>query len=644
MPSKISVFLPDGSSKDFDKEPTGLELARSVGKRLAQDALGFLKKGTEEVFDIRDKIEDKTQVTILTSKDEKALEVIRHSAAHVLAQAVQELWPEVKVGLGPVIEEGFFYDFDTKRTFSSNDMEKIEEKMREIIKRKLEVKKETLPSKEAISFFAKMKEDLKVEVIKDLGEKKVSLYHQGDWVDLCRGPHVQNLDQIPLHIKVLSVAGAYWRGDENNKQLQRIYATAFFNKKDLEEHLQNLEEAKKRDHRKIGKELDLFHFHDFSPGSPFFTPKGTFIYNELQDFIREKYKRFGYEEIITPQLFDVSLYKKSGHYENYKEFMYFTDENTFSFKPMNCPGHCLFYSMKKKSYRELPWKVADFGRLHRFEKSGTMHGLNRVRSFQQDDAHIFCTEDQISEQVEEFMEFLKEVYITLGLDDYKVFFSTRPKKKMGSDKIWDKSEKALEKALKNLKLDHTLNPGEGAFYGPKLDVMVTSPFKKTWQLGTLQCDFNLPEKFKLSYISSQNKEERPLLIHRAVLGSLERFIGVYLEHTGGRLPTWLSPHQVVIMNITDSQMDYCKELEKEFKDRNIRVLLDDRKEKLSSKIRDHQLEKIPYLLVIGDKEKDKKLISIRYPDGKTHFEVKREEFYKKLEKEIKNKDRELVKL
>jgi threonyl-tRNA synthetase len=417
---------------------------------------------------------------------------------------------------------------------------------------------------------------------------------------------------------VLSLAGAYWRGDEKNAQLQRIYATAFNDKKDLEEHLKNLEEAKKRDHRKLGKELGLFYFHQFSPGGPFFAPKGTVIYNELQKFIREKYRKYNYQEVITPQVFDVELFHQSGHYQNYRENMYFTqiDERDFSFKPMNCPSHCLLYQAERKSYRELPWRVADFGRLHRYERSGVMHGLNRVRTFCQDDAHVFCRVDQLQTEIATFMTMLNEVYHTLGMENYHIYLSTRPEKRMGSDEIWDKAEGALKEALKSLNLPFTINPGDGAFYGPKLDIMFVDAIKRPWQLGTLQVDFNMPNAFHLNYVGEDNKEHTPVMLHRAILGSLERFIGVYLEHTAGHFPLWMAPVQVAILTVTDRQLEYARSLETLLKAAGIRVTLDERGEKLGYKIREAQLQKTPYMLILGDKEVDTKTVSVRLNNGK----------------------------
>ncbi|MCB0391018.1 MAG: threonine--tRNA ligase [Bdellovibrionales bacterium] len=637
--SVVRIQLPDNSIKEFDQEPTVLDVAESIGAGLAKATVGAQLNGQKDVVDLRTKLVDGTRLKIITLKDPESLEVIRHSAAHLMAQAVQELWPDVKVTIGPVIQNGFFYDFDSPRNFSPEDLEKIDAKMNEILKRDDQVVREIWPTDKAIEVFEKMGERFKVEIIKDLGEKEVGIYRQGEWFDLCRGPHVQRMGQIKA-VKTLHTAGAYWRGDEKNPQLQRIYATAFNDKKDLNKYLDNIEEAKKRDHRKLGKELGLFGFSQLAPGSPFFKPNGTIIYRELQKYIQELYRKYGYQEVLSPQIYDVELYKTSGHYDNYVENMYFTeiDEREFSVKPMNCPGHCLLYKMDLKSYRDLPWRVADFGRLHRHERSGTMHGLTRVRSFCQDDSHIFCSMNQLQAEIKGVMEMLGEVYGQLGMPNYKVYLSTRPEKRMGSDEVWDKAEAALEEALKSLNMDYIVNPGDGAFYGPKIDIIFIDALEREWQLGTMQCDFNMPHAFELSFVGEDNKDHQPVMIHRAILGSFERFIGVYLEHTAGRLATWLSPLQVKILNVTSDQDDYCQELRDKLFELNIRVEHDARSEKLGFKIREAQLQKVPYMLIIGDKEKEAGTVSVRLPNGETKYGLDFKEFSEKLVIEIKNRD------
>lgn len=642
--AQVKIYLPDNSYKEFDHEPTVLEVAASIGPKLAKDTLGGMINDSKEVIDLRQKLKDGDRLKIVTPKSEESLEVIRHTAAHVMAEAVQEIWPEVKVTIGPVIDNGFFYDFDSPFVFTPEDLEKIEKKMTEILARNDAVVRTEMPIDKAIETFEKMGEGFKVELIKELrdkGETTVGIYTQGKWFDLCRGPHVQNIGQIKA-VKVLSLAGAYWRGDEKNKQLQRIYATAFNDKKELEEYLKNLEEAKKRDHRKLGKELGLFMFHPYSPGGPFFTPKGASIYNSLQNYMRELYVKYGYQEVITPQVFDVDLFHQSGHYENYRENMYFTkiDERDFSFKPMNCPSHCLLYANERKSYRELPWRIADFGRLHRYERSGVMHGLTRVRTFCQDDAHIFCAVDQIMTEIRHFMQMLSETYKQLGLNDYKIFLSTRPEKRMGSDEIWDKAEGALKEALESLDLPYTINAGDGAFYGPKLDIMFVDALKRPWQLGTLQCDFNMPKAFNLSYVGADNSDHQPVMLHRAILGSLERFIGVYLEHTGGHLPFWLSPVQLVVMNVTEKQEAYSKQIAEDLKSAGFRVHLDVRGEKLGFKIREAQLQKTPYMVIIGDKEVEQKAVSLRLKNGQNINQIPFANFLEQIQRE--NNERELT--
>ncbi len=640
MPS-ISIVLPDNSVKTFDHEPTAVEVAASIGPRLAKETLGVKVNGSSEVQDLRTPLKDGSKIELVTTRSPEANEVIRHSSAHVMAQAVQRLWPEVKVTIGPVIDNGFYYDFDSPFTFTEEHFEKIEKEMQKIVEANLSITRRDVNIDEAISVFKNLNERFKVEIIEDLkqkGESKVGIYDQGDWFDLCRGPHIQNTGQIKA-FKLLSVAGAYWRGDEKNPMLQRVYATAFGDKKELEQYLKNLEEAKKRDHRKIGKELNLFMFHELAPGSPFFTGKGAIIYNELQRLMRDKYREYGYQEVITPQIFDVNLFKTSGHYENYKDDMYFmrADEREFGVKPMNCPSHCLLFASEHHSYKELPLRMADFGRLHRYEKSGAMHGLTRVRTFCQDDAHIFCRVDQLQSEIEKFMSLLNEVYGVLDMKEYKIALSTRPEKRMGGEENWDKAEAALAEALQNLNLKYHVNEGDGAFYGPKLDIQFVDALNRPWQLGTLQCDFNLPEAFSLKYIGEDNSEHRPVMLHRAVLGSLERFIGVYLEHTAGHLPTWLSPVQAVILNVTDRVNDYCEKIQRTLFEQGVRVEFDRKNEKLNYKIREAQMQKIPYMIIVGDQESQNNKISVRLRDGQNINGLDLESFVTQLVQEIRTR-------
>ncbi|MCB0394803.1 MAG: threonine--tRNA ligase, partial [Bdellovibrionales bacterium] len=588
--------------------------------------------------DLRTPLASGTRLEIITYKHKMAPEVYRHSAAHIMAQAVQSLWPDVQVTIGPVIENGFYYDFFAERKFVPEDLEKIEKKMEDIVSKDLPIVKEVVKSKDAIEQFKKMGEHFKAEIIADLNTDEVSIYHQGDWFDLCRGPHLQTTGQLKA-FKVLSVAGAYWRGDETKAQLQRIYATAWPDKKELALYLERLEEAKKRDHRKLGKELGLFHFHNYSPGSPFFTPKGTTIYKELVGFIQYLYRKHGYHEVITPEIFDIEMYKTSGHYENFAENMYFTEqeERELAVKPMNCPGHCLLFGMDKHSYRELPLRIADFGRLHRFERSGALHGITRVRSMCQDDAHIFCTNAQLSSEVKKFVDFLNEVYAALGLDDIVVRVATRPEKRVGSDEDWDRSEKTLMDSLSTLGINFEVSPGDGAFYGPKIEFHVRDAIGRSWQLGTLQLDFNMPHRFGLTYTGDDNSEHTPLMLHRAILGTLERFIGVYLEHRSGHLPTWMAPVQVQILNITDRQNEYCESIKSELEMSGIRVHFDDRNEKLGYKIREGRNMRIPYLAIVGEKEAEEGKVSVQMRGGLKKDGISKEEFIQTVIQEVKNR-------
>ena len=630
-----SIELPDGSLKKFSKAPTGLEVAQSLGPRLAKEALGFLKNESKDVCDIRETLEDGDKIRILSIKDEAALEVLRHSAAHVLAQAVQILWPDVRVTIGPVIEQGFYYDFDTDKKFTPEDLQAIEKKMEELIKTSEPVVKEVWSSKKAIAYFEKQGELLKKTIIEDLNLAEVSVYKQGKWLDLCRGPHVQHLGQIGA-IKVLSLSGAYWRGDSKNKQLQRIYGTAFPKKSQLKDFLEKLAQAEENDHRVLGKKQDLFWFSDQAPGHPFFTPKGTHIYNKLRDFLRSKYKEHGYDEVISPQVFHEDTFKSSGHLQHFKENMYpvHQEEQASSYlKPMNCPGHCLFYKKARKSYRDLPVRLADFGRLHRNELQGALQGLTRVRSFCQDDAHIFCRVDQLTEEIKKGLLFMQDVYSILGLSDYKIHLSTQPETCMGSKELWTKSEQALSQALKALDVPFEIQEGEGAFYGPKIDISVRDSFSRMWQLGTFQCDFNLPEAFNLSYKDEQDQEKRPVMIHRALLGSLERFIGVYLEHCKGRLPFWLCPVQTIILPLTDKELEYSGNIQKKLAETGIICKIDKRNEKLSYKIRQAQLLQIPYMIIIGKQEIQSDSISIRLRQGQLLKGLSLQEAKSKLVKE-----------
>ena len=643
----MRLYLPESGPIDVSEKITVLELAQKQFPKKADLAVGAFINKSREVSDLRTSLANGDHVKVVFLPSKKSLEVIRHSAAHVMAQAVQELWPDVKVTIGPVIENGFYYDFDSPRPFHPEDLEKIESKMKEVIKRKLEVKKEVWSKEKAISVFKEMGEHYKVEIIEELNEPEVSVYQQGEWFDLCRGPHVGNLSQIGA-VKVLHQSGAYWRGDENKSQLQRIYGTAFHTEKELKKHLRDLEEAAKRDHRKLGKEMGLFYFSDLSTGHPFFTGAGTVIYNELKQFLRKMYFQYGYEEVITPQVFSSELFARSGHKQHFLDNMYpvetrhsHIDNNLPEesrgapapfggfLKPMNCPGHCVLYSFQKRSYRDLPWKIADFGRLHRREKRGVLHGITRVNSMCQDDAHVFCTPEQLEPEIENLLKMFKEIYQQLGLSEYKIALSTRPEDSMGEDAVWNKAEDVLSSVLEKSKIPFDVHAGEGAFYGPKLDLMFVDAMNRSWQLGTLQCDFNMPKAFNLKYVDSDNQEKTPILLHRAILGSLERFIGVYLEHTGGHLPLWLSPVQVLLINISQDQENYVKECADQIKSLGIRVEMDIRGEKLGYKIREARLRRIPCMAVVGEREMQSGSLSVRLRDG-TSIQLKKDVFVKSI--------------
>ncbi|MCK9377790.1 MAG: threonine--tRNA ligase [Syntrophobacterales bacterium] len=608
----IEVRLPDDSLRQLAEGATGADLAGGIGARLLEAALAIKVDG--RLADLKTPLVTGAKVEILTSKAPESLELIRHSTAHLLAHAVKRLYPGAKVGIGPVIEDGFYYDFWVDKPFTPEDLPAIEAEMRKIVAEGVEVVREDLERDAAVARFQAMGEPLKVEIVSSIPSGElIGGYRQGDFYDLCRGPHVPSTSKLKA-FKLLSIAGAYWRGDERNQMLSRIYGTAFHTQKELDEHLTRLEEAKARDHRKLGKELGLYSFHPEAPASPFFHPKGTQVYNELVTYIRELYFKYGYSEVITPQILDVALWKTSGHYDNYAENMYFTtaEEREYAVKPMNCPGHCLMFGSQKHSYRDLPIRYADFGRLHRYERSGVTHGLTRVRTFCQDDAHIYCTPDQIKAEMADFLALLKEVYDTFGFDGMRVALSTRPEKRLGSDAIWDAAETALSEALNEAGMPFTLNPGEGAFYGPKIEFQILDALKRPWQLGTLQVDYMLPERFDLNYTQADGSEGRPIMLHRAILGSLERFMGILVEHTAGAFPAWLAPVQVAVLPITDRAHAFSTEAAAAAKALGLRADLDLRNESLKAKIRDAQLAKVPYMLVIGDREAEAGTVSVRH--------------------------------
>ena len=592
----LTVTLPEG-------EPRTVPAQTSLREVLPLSSQAIAARVNGKIVDLSYPLKADCEVVLVVPTSAEGVEVIRHSSAHLMAQAVKRLFPDVQITIGPVIENGFYYDFKHDRAFTPEDLERIEATMHDIVKENLPVQREELPRQEAIRLFRDMGEHYKVEILEGISDDVVSLYRQGEFVDLCRGPHVPSTGRIPA-FKLTSVAGAYWRGDERNEMLQRIYGTAFASEKELRQHLALLEEAKRRDHRRLGKELDLFSFHPVAPGSPFFHPKGTVIYNELIAYIRHLYQRYGYQEVVTPQICDVELWQRSGHIENYKENIFFTEieGRDFAVKPMNCPGHILLYTEKKHSYRELPLRYADFGRLHRFERSGVVSGLTRVRSFAQDDAHIFCAPEQIEAEVSAVLRMVSEVYRTFGFAEVRFDLSTRPPKRLGDDATWDRAEAALAAALTENDITYRINAGDGAFYGPKIDFIVFDALRRAWQLATVQLDFLLPERFDLTYTTAQGSEARPVMIHRAVLGSIERFIGVLIEHCGGDFPLWLAPVQVRILTVTDSQEVYARQVHQQFLQAGVRSELDLRNEKLGYKVREAEVQKVPYMIVIGDKE------------------------------------------
>ena len=563
-------------------------------------------------------------------------DILRHSTAHLMAQAVQSLFPGTQVTIGPTTRDGFYYDFKRATPFTPDEVEKVEARMRELAQEDLSIAREEWPRAEAMDLFRGMGEDYKVEILEELPDETVSLYRQGDWVDLCRGPHLPGTGFIQA-FKLTSVAGAYWRGDEKNEMLQRIYGTAFPSRKQLKEHLALLEAARKRDHRRLGKEMDLFSFHPEAPSSPFFHPKGTTLYNTLVDYMRGLYLRYGYEEVITPQIFDAGLWRRSGHYDHYKDHMYFThvDERELGVKPMNCPGHTFLYASKKRSYRDLPVRLADFGRLHRYEKSGVTAGLTRVRSFSQDDAHIFCAAGQIEDEIALLLDMLREVYHRFQFEDLEVFLSTRPDRYLGALETWERAEAALAASLEKRNVAYEINEGDGAFYGPKIDFVVKDAMKRGWQLGTVQLDFSMPERFDLAYVSSSGAEERPVMIHRAILGSIERFMALLIEHTGGAFPLWLAPVQSRVVTVTDMQKPYAASVRDRLREAGWRVELDERNEKLGFKIREAQLARIPYAVVIGDKEVQDGTLSARKRGGENLPPMLVEAFLEKLGEDVR---------
>ncbi|UOG90634.1 MAG: threonine--tRNA ligase [Candidatus Thiothrix sulfatifontis] len=611
------ITLPDASQRSYDAPLSVLAVAADIGAGLAKATLAG--KVNDQLVDASYVIDHDVSLSIITAKDVEGLDIIRHSAAHLMAQAVKQLFPEVQVTIGPTVENGFYYDFASPRPFTPEDLQAIDARMQDLIKQDIPVERSTLSRDEAVSFFLNMGEKYKAEIIEGIpADQTLSLYRQGEFIDLCRGPHVPSTGKIPS-VKVMKVAGAYWRGNSKNEMLQRIYGTAWANKKELQAYLTMLEEAEKRDHRKLGRQLDLFHFDEQAPGAVFWHPKGWTVFQALIGYMRQRQQRAGYVEVNTPDVMDRSLWETSGHWFNYRDNMFTTtteDERVFALKPMNCPGGMLMFSQGLKSYRDLPLRMAEFGKVHRYEPSGALHGLMRVRHFTQDDAHIFCTEDQMAQECKDVVALVLDIYKEFGFENVHIKLSTRPENRIGSDESWDILEHALGNALDSMNLPYTLFPGEGAFYGPKLEFVLRDAIGRDWQCGTLQVDMSLPERFDLTYVAEDNTRKRPVMLHRALFGSLERFTGILIEHYEGRFPLWLAPTQAVVMNITDKQADFVQDATKQLLDAGIRAVSDLRNEKIGFKIREHTMQRVPYLLVVGDREVETQSVAMRTRSGK----------------------------
>jgi len=611
----VAITLPDGSQKSFDEAVTVLQVAESIGSGLAKAALAG--KVNDELVDVSYLIENDSDLAIVTGRDEDGLEIIRHSCAHLMANAVQNLFPEAQVTIGPVIENGFYYDFAYERPFTPEDLEAIEKEMQRLAKENVSVERSVLSRTDAVALFDKMGEKYKVEIIESIpGEEELSFYKQSEFIDLCRGPHVPATGAIKA-FKLMSVAGAYWRGDSSNEMLQRIYGTAWNDKKDLKQYLHMLEEAERRDHRKLGKRLELFHFQEEAPGMVFWHPKGWEIYQIVRRYMQQLWKDNGYQEINTPQLVDYTLWEKSGHADKFSEEMFSveSDNRMYAIKPMNCPCHIQVFNQGLKSYRDLPLRLAEFGSCHRYEPSGAMHGLMRVRSFTQDDAHIFCAREDIQSEVAAFIELVNKVYNDFGFEEVLLKLSTRPEKRVGEDELWNEAEQALETALNNTGKPWDLQPGEGAFYGPKIEFTLKDCMGRHMQCGTIQVDFSMPGRLGAEFVTEDNSRATPVMLHRAIFGSFERFIGILIEHYEGAFPTWLSPVQAVVLNITDKQADYCQKVVNSLQNKGFRVESDLRNEKIGFKIREHTLQKVPYLLVVGDKEVEAGTLAVRDRTG-----------------------------
>ncbi len=611
----IKITLPDSSVREFNDSVSVSDIAFDIGEGLGRAAIAGQVDGV--LVDLSHEINQDALVSIITAKNPEGLDIIRHSTAHLLAYAVKELFPEAQVTIGPTIQDGFYYDFSYHRAFTPEDLISIEKKMTELVKNDYPVRREVMARDKAIDFFKNQGEHYKAELISSIPkEEEVTIYHEGDFSDLCRGPHVPSTGKLKV-FKLMKVAGAYWRGNSENEMLQRIYGTAWATKDDLKDYLHRLEEAEKRDHRKLGKQLDLFHIQDNAPGMVFWHAKGWSLWQSIEDYMRSKFKEYNYQEIKTPTVLDKTLWEKSGHWENYHENMFVTssENREYAVKPMNCPGHVQVFNHNLHSYRELPLRLAEFGSCHRNEPSGALHGLMRVRGFTQDDAHIFCTEEQILDEVIDFNRMLTETYNDFGFKDIEVKLSTRPEKRVGSDEVWDKAEESLEKALKATGLSYEIQPGEGAFYGPKIEYILRDSLNRLWQCGTIQLDFNLPVRLNAEYVDENSNKKHPVMLHRAIVGSMERFIGILIEHYAAKFPVWLAPTQVVALNISDSQSNYVLEVIESLKKKGIKCDSDLRNEKITYKIREHSILRVPYLLVIGDREMENKQVAVRTQQG-----------------------------
>ena len=639
----IEVFLPDGSSRQLPEGATGLDLANSVGRRLAQDAVAI--RVNEKLSDIYLELPNQAQIEIVTRTQPDGVELLRHDAAHLMAQAVKELYPETQVTIGPVIENGFYYDFAREKSFTPDDLEQIEGRMRELVKEDISIQREVWERDAAIAFFEEQGEIYKTQIIRDLPEDEViSLYRQGEFIDLCRGPHLPSTGRLGQGFKLMKLAGAYWRGKSENAMLQRIYGTAWSNEKELNGYLHQLEEAERRDHRRLGREMGLFHFQDEALGSVFWHPKGWTLYRICEQYMRQRLEKAGYVEVKTPQLMDRSLWEKSGHWEKFQEHMFIAevdeggkghseDQRALALKPMSCPGHVEIFRHGIKSYRDLPLRLAEFGSCHRYEPHGALHGLMRVRAFTQDDAHIFCTESQVEGETKDFIELLSTIYQDFGFESFHVKFSDRPEVRAGSDEIWDRAESALLAATKAAGQDYNLNPGEGAFYGPKLEFVLRDAIGRDWQCGTLQVDFVLPERLDASYVAEDGQRYRPVMLHRAILGSFERFLGILVEQFAGRFPLWLAPTQAVLATIVTEANDYALDLQNQLLAMGLRAEVDLRNEKIGYKVREHSLQKVPVILALGRREAEEKTVTVRRLGSKEQQTLLFEDFLVQLQEE-----------